>query len=270
MKNYRILFSGLLTIIFISCNVSNKENNAFNTEQHTDNNGFQYETITDDPTGLRLYTLDNGLKVYLSKNNDEPKIQTYIAVRAGSSYDPKESTGLAHYLEHMLFKGTNNFGTSNWELEEPLIAEISDLYELHRAEKDPDKKEEIYRKIDSISYVASKYAIPNEIVKMQSSIGATGTNAHTNYEETVYHNKIPANELGKFLTLEKERFGKLVLRLFHTELEAVYEEFNRIQDSDGWKMYLSKLDGLYPTHPYGQQSLIGTSEHLEEPFSCRY
>ena len=165
----------------------------------------------------------------------------------------------------MLFKGTDQFGTSNWEAEEPLIAEISDLYERHRAEKDAEKKELIYRTIDSISFEASNYAIANEYDKMVASIGSTRNNAHTGFEETIYHNKIPANELDKFLRLEKERFGKLVLRLFHTELEAVYEEFNRIQDSDIHKEYYAKLDGLYPTHPYGQQTGIGASDHLKNP-----
>lgn len=264
MKKVQFLFYSLLLITTFACSKSDT-NSTYETENHTDVNGYKYETVSNDPTGLRLYTLENGLKVYLSQNKDEPKIQTYISVRAGSSYDPKESTGLAHYLEHMLFKGTDEFGTSNWEAEERLISQISDLYELHRSEKDTIKKEAVYRQIDSISFLASKYAIANEFDKMVASIGATGTNAHTNYEETVYHNKIPANELNKFLSLEKERFSKLVLRLFHTELEAVYEEFNRIQDSDGWKMYLTKLDALYPTHPYGQQSLIGTSEHLKNP-----
>lgn len=264
MKQVHFLFYAFLLVAGLACNKKDSAT-SYKVQAHTDSNGYTYETVSNDPTGLRLYTLDNGLKVYLSQNKDEPKIQTYISVRAGSSYDPKESTGLAHYLEHMLFKGTDEFGTSNWEAEELLISQISDLYELHRAEKDPTKKEAVYRQIDSVSFLASKYAIANEFDKMVASIGATGTNAHTNYEETVYHNKIPANELNKFLTLEKERFSKLVLRLFHTELEAVYEEFNRIQDSDGWKMYLTKLDALYPNHPYGQQSLIGTSEHLKNP-----
>lgn len=253
-----------LMFLLVSCQ-KDGTTSTYKVENRTDSNGYTYESVTNDPTGLRLYTLENGLKVYLSKNQDEPKIQTYIAVKAGSSYDPKESTGLAHYLEHMLFKGTDEFGTSDWESEEAFISEISNLYESHRSEKNPQKKEAIYHQIDSVSYIASKYAIANEYDKMVASIGATGTNAHTNYEETVYHNKIPANELNKFLSLEKERFSKVVLRLFHTELEAVYEEFNRIQDSDGWKMYLTKLDALYPTHPYGQQSLIGTSEHLKNP-----
>jgi len=264
MKKSHYFVFALSFLLFISCKDSSKKD-LYITEKHTDPNGYSYETVSDDPTGLRLYTLDNGLKVYLSQNQDEPKIQTYIAVRAGSSYDPKESTGLAHYLEHMLFKGTDQFGTSDWESEEKYLAEISDLYEVHKSEPDLEKKEVIYRKIDSLSFLASKFSIANEYNKMVISIGATGTNAHTNYEETVYHNKIPANELNKFLTLESHKFNKLVLRLFHTELEAVYEEFNRIQDSDGWKVYLSKLDGLFPTHPYGQQSLIGTSDHLKNP-----
>ncbi|TYP98855.1 insulinase (Peptidase family M16) [Tenacibaculum adriaticum] len=98
-----------MIFFFITALASCKTNSSseVKTVQNTDSTGFKYETVNNDPTGLRLYTLDNGLKVYLSKNTEEPKIQTYIAVRAGSNYDPKESTGLAHYLEHMLFKGTH-------------------------------------------------------------------------------------------------------------------------------------------------------------------
>ncbi|WP_366512758.1 insulinase family protein [Kordia sp.] len=212
-----------------------------------------------------MYTLDNGLKVYLSKNTEEPKIQTYIAVRAGSNYDPKESTGLAHYLEHMVFKGTDEIGTLDWEKEKVELAKISDLYEQHRAESDPEKKKALYRKIDSVSLLASNYSIANEYDKMTTSLGATGTNAYTSFERTVYTNKIPSNELDKWLDLESERFSQLVLRLFHTELEAVFEEFNRGQDNDGWKAYFAKLEGLFPKHPYGQQTTIGTGEHLKNP-----
>lgn len=262
MKKLNYLLVLFVTITFVSCN---KSETSYVASTHTDANGYSYETVENDPTGLRLYTLDNGLKVYLSRNNDEPRIQTYIPVRAGSNYDPAESTGLAHYLEHMVFKGTDQYGTSNWEEEEILIAEISDLFEQHREETDPAKKEEIYRQIDAVSFKASEYAIANEYPKMVKSIGATGTNAHTWYEETVYKNKIPANELDKWLALESERFSKLVLRLFHTELEAVYEEFNRSQDSDVRNLDRAMMEGLFPNHPYGQQSTIGTSEHLKNP-----
>ena len=264
MKKSPLLFF-IISLFFLSNCKDASKTNIYETEKHQDANGFTYETVTNDPTGLRLYTLENGLKVYLSQNQDEPKIQTYIAVRAGSNYDPKDRTGLAHYLEHMLFKGTDKIGTSDWAMESQYIDSISQFYERHKEANDPVKKKSIYREIDRLSSTASNYAIANEIDKMMSSIGAQGTNAHTWYEETVYHNKIPANELNKFLLLEKERFSKLVLRLFHTELEAVYEEFNRSQDNDGRKTYFAMMDALFPTHPYGQQTTIGTSEHLKNP-----
>jgi len=265
MKKIKILFYSLLVIAFISCKESGNKDIAFTTEQHQDAKGFKYEAVSNDPTGLRLYTLDNGLKVYLSKNSDEPKIQTYVAVRAGSSYDPKETTGLAHYLEHMVFKGTSEFGSNDWATEKVYLDSISDLYEQHKAENDPEKKVKIYREIDRVSLNASNYSIANEYDKMVGSLGAERTNAHTSAEETVYHNKIPANELSKWAGLESDRFSELVLRLFHTELEAVFEEFNRGQDSDGRKKFYKTLEGLFPTHPYGQQTTIGTSEHLKNP-----
>jgi len=263
MKHLKLFLAITLVAFFVSCKTNNDA--EYKTETHQDTKGYSYETVTNDPTGLRLYTLDNGLKVYLSKNTDEPKIQTYIAVRAGSSYDPKETTGLAHYLEHMLFKGTDEIGTIDWETEKVLLDQISDLYEQHKAESDPEKKLAIYKKIDSVSFEASNYSVANELDKMVTSLGATGTNAGTWYERTVYQNKIPANELEKWLQLEQERFSQVVLRLFHTELEAVYEEFNRVQDNDSRKIFYAMMDGLFPTHPYGQQTGIGSSEHLKNP-----
>ena len=194
----------LLCILVISCKKSDSskevsQEKTYAVNQQNDAKGYAYETVENDPTGLRLYTLDNGLKVYLSKNTEEPKIQTYIAVRAGSNYDPKESTGLAHYLEHMVFKGTHEIGTANWEEEKGHLEKISNLYEQHRAEQDPAKKLTLYRKIDEASLEASNHSIANEYDKMISSLGAEGTNAHTWFEETVYKNKIPANELEKWL-----------------------------------------------------------------------
>ncbi|NQX86808.1 MAG: insulinase family protein [Flavobacteriaceae bacterium] len=249
--------------LVISCKTQLK--NEIITVTNIDPNGFTYETVNNDPTGLRLYTLENGLKVYLSKNDNEPKIQTYIAVRAGSNYDPKESTGLAHYLEHMVFKGTDEISALDWDTEKKYLKQISELYEKHRAEKDPTKKLELYKKIDAVSLEASNFCVANEYDKMVSSLGASGTNAHTWFEETVYKNKIPTNELDKWLSLESERFSQLVLRLFHTELEAVFEEFNTGQDNDWRKQYAAMLDGLFPNHPYGQQTTIGTAEHLKNP-----
>ncbi|WP_397362782.1 M16 family metallopeptidase [Olleya sp. R77988] len=265
MRHLKLVLAIAIISFVTSCKKSSSNDLAVKTETQKDADGFSYQSVANDPTGLRLYTLDNGLKVYLSKNTDEPKIQTYIAVRAGSNYDPKESTGLAHYLEHMVFKGTDEVGTVDWETEKVYLDSISQLYEKHRAAKDFDTKTAIYKEIDRISLAASNFSVANEYDKMSSSLGATGTNAHTWFEETVYKNKIPANELDKFLTLESERFSQVVLRLFHTELEAVFEEFNRGQDSDGRKRYAAMLEGLFPNHPYGQQTTIGTAEHLKNP-----
>ena len=237
----------------------------FKTVKKTDNKGYAYEMVENDPSKTRIYTLDNGLKIYLAQIKDEPRIQTHIAVKTGSNNDPEDNTGLAHYLEHMVFKGTSKIGTQDWNKEKVLIQQISDLYEQHKAEKDPAKKVAIYKKIDEVSQEASKYAVANEYDKLISSLGASGTNAHTSLEETIYHNNIPNNELEKFLMVESERFNELVLRLFHTELEAVYEEFNRSQDNDGRILFYKMMEKLFPKSHYGTQTTIGTSEHLKNP-----
>jgi predicted Zn-dependent peptidase len=165
----------------------------------------------------------------------------------------------------MLFKGTDEIGSLDWEKEKVELEKIAALYEEHRAAKDPAKKKKIYRKIDSVSLVASNYSIANEYDKMTRAMGTSGSNAHTWFEETIYKGKIPSNELDKWLDLESERFSQLVLRLFHTELEAVYEEFNISQDNDFRKGFNTLLATLFPKHPYGQQSTIGTAEHLKNP-----
>ena len=237
----------------------------FETVQLTDKANYSFETVLNDKNGVRIYILKNGLKVYLAQNFDAPKIQTYIPVKTGSNNDPSDNTGLAHYLEHMMFKGTSKLGSSNWEKEKPLLHDISNLYEQHKAETDPEKKKIIYKKIDEVSQEASKFAIANEYDKAISSLGANGTNAHTWLDETVYKNNIPNNELEKWLKIEKERFSDLTLRLFHTELEAVYEEFNRAQDNDARLVNYELMDALFPKHPNGQQTTLGKSEHLKNP-----
>ncbi|MBW3519895.1 pitrilysin family protein [Flavobacterium sp. NKUCC04_CG] len=237
----------------------------FKTTTTKDSNGYTYESVENDPSHTRIYTLSNGLKVYLAQNKDEPRIQTYVPVRTGSNNDPEDNTGLAHYLEHMLFKGTSKMASSNWEVEKVLLKQISDLYEAHKKETDPAKKVALYKQIDQVSKEASKYAVANEYDKLVASIGATGTNAHTWFDETVYKNNIPSNELEKWLVVENERFSELVLRLFHTELEAVYEEFNRGQDNDYWATHEAMMKLLFPKSHYGTQTTIGTSEHLKNP-----
>jgi predicted Zn-dependent peptidase len=229
------------------------------------NGSAQYETVKGDPMHSRIYTLDNGLKVYLAVNKETPRIQTYIAVRVGGKNDPAETTGLAHYFEHLMFKGTKQFGTQNYEAEAPLLDQIEQLFEVYRKTTDEEQRAAIYHQIDSISYVASGYAIPNEYDKLMSAIGASGTNAYTSYDQTVYVEDIPANQVDNWAKIQADRFRNPVIRGFHTELETIYEEKNMSLTNDGRKVLEQMLTALFPNHPYGSQTVLGTQEHLKNP-----
>ena len=207
---------------------------------------YQYQTVEGDLMNARIYTLDNGLKVYLSVNDEKPRIQTYIAVRTGSRNDPPETTGLAHYLEHLMFKGTRQFGTSDIDKEAPLLDAIEKHFEVYRTLKDPDQRRAYYHEIDSISQLAARYFIPNEYDKLMSAIGAVGTNAYTSNDVTCYIEDIPANEV--------ENWARIV-----------YEEYNIGLGSDTDKLFNALMALLFPGHPYGTQTTIGTQEHLKNP-----
>ncbi len=226
---------------------------------------LNYEYALNDPYNARIYTLKNGMKVYLSVYKNAPRIQTYIAVKAGSKNDPSNATGLAHYLEHMLFKGTDKFGTKDAVKETTEIKKIENLYEKYRKTTNDADRKKIYHQIDSVSGVAAKLAIANEYDKMLAAIGAQGTNAFTSFDQTVYVNDIPSNQIDNWLKIEAERFRKPVLRLFHTELEAVYEEKNRGLDNDNVKSYEAAFAALFPKNKYGTQTTIGTIDHLKNP-----
>lgn len=226
---------------------------------------YAYESVKGDPTQTRIYTLDNGLKVYMSVSKEEPRIQTYIAVRVGGKNDPSETTGLAHYFEHLMFKGTESFGTQDYAAEKPMLDEIEQLFEVYRKTEDEAERKAIYKRIDSISYEASKLAIPNEYDKLMATIGAQGTNAYTGYDMTVYVENIPSNQVENWLKIEADRFKNVVIRGFHTELETIYEEKNMSLTQDGRKVYEAMNRALFPNHPYGKQTVLGTQEHLKNP-----
>ncbi|MEI6847594.1 MAG: insulinase family protein [Chlorobiaceae bacterium] len=240
-------------------------NILFYTSTTAENISYPYSTVTGDSLHTRIYRLKNGLTVYMSPNRDEPRIYTSIAVRAGSKDDPPETTGLAHYLEHMLFKGTDSIGSLDYKKEQVELEKIINLYERYRVTGNQEKRAAIYRDIDSISNVAASYTVPNEYDKLLNSIGARGTNAYTSVERTVYLNDIPSNELSRWLTIEAERFRNPVMRLFHTELETVYEEKNMTMDRDDDKVWENLFAGLFKKHTYGTQTTIGKAEDLKKP-----
>lgn len=226
---------------------------------------YKYETVPNDPLKTRIYTLDNGLKVYMSVNRETPRIQTYIAVKVGGKNDPAETTGLAHYFEHLMFKGTQHFGTSDYAAEQPMLDEIEQLFEVYRKTTDEAERAAIYHRIDSISYEASKIAIPNEYDKLMAAIGANGTNAYTSQDMTVYVEDIPSNQVDNWAKIQADRFKNPVIRGFHTELETIYEEKNMSLTRDGSKLWEAMDAALFPHHPYGTQTVLGTQESLKNP-----
>ena len=240
--------------------------------KETNEGGYTYRYVTNDPTNSRFYTLKNGLTVILSPSKKVPRIQAYIATKAGSKTDPADHTGLAHYLEHMLFKGTDKFGSKDWAKEKPLLDQIDGLYEQYNSTTDEAKRKEIYKQIDQVSGEAAKYAIANEYDKLMSEMGAEGTNAFTSFEQTVYTEDIPNNVIDKFLAVQAERFRYPVLRLFHTELEAVYEEKNRGLDNDGRKSVEAMFEAMFPNNNYGKQTTLtrdNESALLEQQEICQ-
>jgi len=220
---------------------------------------------TADALNTQIFELDNGLQVYLTENHEEPRFYAEIAVKAGSKNDPADATGLAHYLEHLLFKGTQEMGTLDYAAEKPYLDQITALYEQHFNETDPAARAAIYAEINRVSQLAAQYAIPNEMDKLYNAMGASNLNAHTWHEETVYKVGLPSNRLEQWATIESSRFIDPVFRLFHTELETVYEEQNQSLDNRDRVSYYAMGKLLYKNHPYGQQTTIGDSEHLKNP-----
>ena len=226
---------------------------------------YKYETVKGDPLETKIYTLDNGLKVYMSVNEESPRIKANIVVKVGGKNDPSETTGLAHYFEHLMFKGTEQFGTSDYAAEKPLLDQIEALFEVYRTTTDETERAALYHKIDSISYLASDYFIPNEYDKLMSFLGSEGTNAFTSTDMTVYVEDIPSNQIENWAKIQADRFSNAVIRGFHTELETVYEEKNMSLTRD-FEKALETIDGiLFPDHPYGTQTVLGTQEHLKNP-----
>lgn len=248
MKKFN-LFSLILTVLLVMSSCSQSK----------------YQTVQNDPLNTQIYTLKNGLKVYMSVNKETPRIQTYIAVKVGGKNDPAETTGLAHYFEHLMFKGTEKFGTSDYAAEKPLLDQIEQLFEVYRKTEDEAERAAIYHQIDSISYEASKYSIPNEYDKLMALIGAAGTNAFTSQDMTVYEEDIPSNQIDNWAKIQADRFKNPVIRGFHTELETIYEEKNMSLTSDQMKVWEAVDAALFPHHPYGTQTVLGTQENLKNP-----
>ena len=213
---------------------------------------------------VKITRLDNGMKVMLCEDHSKSEIYGGVCVHAGSKNDPAEATGMAHYLEHMMFKGTDKIGTLDWKAEQPLIGEIAALYDQLSETKDEKEKKKILKELNKLSAEAAQYAIPNEVDAILGQIGSTNVNAFTNNDFTVYHNIFPSGELEKWSVIYAERFRNPVFRLFQSELEAVYEEYNMYSD-DPFSVYQEDvMAAFFKGHPYGIP-IIGYPEHIKNP-----
>jgi predicted Zn-dependent peptidase len=220
--------------------------------------------LAGDAMGVTIHRLSNGLTVYISTDRSTPSVSSWISVRSGSRHDPANSTGLAHYLEHMLFKGSGKLGTLDIAKEKPHLDRIAALYDELRDASDSDRAA-IFAKIDKETQASSKYSVPNEFDNLYASLGIDGVNAFTSDEQTVYIATIPSNRFDVWTKVEGDRFTDPQFRLFYPELESVYEEKNRSLDSAQSRVFQELALALYPSHPYGTQPTIGLTEHLKTP-----
>jgi predicted Zn-dependent peptidase len=218
-----------------------------------------------DELGVTVHRLSNGLTVYISTDRHEPRFTAWIAVRAGSRHDPPGSTGLAHYLEHMMFKGTRRLGTIDFEKERPHLDRIAALYRELRRAQSAAQRAAISAQIDGENQKDAAYAIPNEMDQLCAALGITGVNALTDEEATIFQDDVPANKLAEWAAIEGDRFQNVQFRQFLPELEAVYEEKNGALDNPSDRVFEALLLQLFPQHPYGTQTTIGTIEHLKTP-----
>ncbi|MCY1062416.1 M16 family metallopeptidase [Nannocystis sp. SCPEA4] len=224
-----------------------------------------HAALPDDPLAVSVHRLSNGITVYISTDRQKPRFDAWIAVRAGSRHDPAASTGLAHYLEHMLFKGTDELGTLDHAAEAPHLARIEELYRELRATQDPEQRRKIFAELDLANQKVAVSAIPNEFDRVYAELGIAGLNAFTSFDQTVYVADVPSNRIDAWADVEGERFSDPVFRLFFTEMEAVYEEKNLSLDNPWVRTFYATTKNLFPRHPYGTQTTIGEIEHLKVP-----
>lgn len=221
--------------------------------------------IDGDPMAVTVHRLSNGMTVYVSPDPTQPRVAAWIGVRAGARHDPPRSTGLAHYLEHMLFKGSDEIGTIDLAREREHLDAIAELYRRLAATESTTERAEILAQIDAATVASAASVVPNEMERLYGALGIVGINAFTTYDETVYHANVPPHQIATWARIEAERFDDPVFRLFFPELESVYEEKNLSLDDPVDIVSEAQGEALFPRHAYGQQTILGEVEHLRTP-----
>ena len=214
--------------------------------------------------GLSEYKLENGLTVMLWEDHDQPDVTGYVVVRAGAVDEPAEYTGLAHYLEHMLFKGTQRIGALDWQAEKPIYDSIIALYDQYSEATDPKVREQLATQINECSMREAKISSTEDFFNMLDLIGAEGVNAYTSFDLTAYHNSFPAAEMYRWLTIFSDRLINPVFRTFQAELENVFEEYNMYANNPSSQVSKQLMADIYKGSPY-ERDVIGLPEHLKNP-----
>ncbi|HKM93351.1 MAG TPA: insulinase family protein [Prolixibacteraceae bacterium] len=213
---------------------------------------------------IETYKLDNGLTVILNHDKSQNQVFGAVAVKAGSVNDPEEATGLAHYLEHLMFNGTHNVGTIDWESEKVHYQKVIDLFEELHNNTDPKLREPIIKQINEASKEQGKYFQTKELVLLLENIGATNINAGTSYDMTTFHSSFPKSQSALWLEIYANQFVNPVFRNFQAELETVYEEYNMYAEDPNNNFLEKALEKMWEGSPYGKK-IIGFSDHLKNP-----
>jgi predicted Zn-dependent peptidase len=214
------------------------------------------------PLQVKEIKLSNGLTVWLNEDHSQPKVYGKLVVNAGAKDCP--NTGIAHYLEHLLFKGTQRIGTVDYDKEKVWLDSISMKYNELSKTKDEQQRLAIQADISRLSQRAADYAIPNEFERLIAKYGGSALNASTSWDVTEYHNTFSPQFLEQWCELNSERMLNPVFRLFQGELETVYEEKNRAADNIATAAVERVMAKAFEGHPY-QYPIIGSTENLKNP-----
>lgn len=211
---------------------------------------------------VKEFKLNNGLTVWLNEDHTQPKVFGAVVVKAGAKDCP--DTGIAHYFEHMMFKGTDKLGTVNYKEEKVLLDSIAARYDVLAATEDVKQREQIQKEINRLSVRASAYVIPNEFNKLITRYGGSGLNAATSYDATIYYNTFSPQYMEQWAEINSERLVNPVFRMFQSELETVYEEKNMYGDFIGGQVVEKLLARYFAPHPYAYP-IIGSTKNLKNP-----
>lgn len=223
-----------------------------------------YQSQTEDLNALKVkeYRLENGLTVWLNEDHSQPKVFGAVVVKAGAKDCP--DTGIAHYFEHMMFKGTDRIGTLDYESEKVLLDSIAMKYDELAMTEDTAARARLQKEINELSIRSSEYVIPNEFNRLINRFGGSGLNAATSYDATIYFNTFSPQYMVQWAEINSERLINPVFRLFQSELETVYEEKNMYGDFIGGQVMDTLMARYFGPHPYAYP-IIGSTKNLKNP-----